>query len=79
LLEAGANTEARDQTGNTALHRAMGRFIDEAPQIVEALIAAGADVRARNGQGQLAIDLIADHSPLQGTDAYWQVNEGRFD
>ena len=79
LLEAGANTEARDQTGNTALHRAMGRFIDEAPQIVEALIAAGADVRARNGQGQLAIDMIADNSPLQGTDAYWQVNEGRFD
>jgi ankyrin repeat protein len=50
---------ARDENGNTPLHRAAG---DGSQRIVELLLAQGADVNARNKDGQTPLDLAADMS-----------------
>ena len=60
LLDAGANPNAADANGFTALHRAVrgeaDRGVDpilraSAPAIVSALLAHGADVKARDDRG----------------------------
>jgi ankyrin repeat protein len=49
---AGANTEAKDNDGNTPLHCASGR--DHLP-VVKALLSAGANILAVNNRGRLPI------------------------
>ena len=72
LLEAGANPNARDGGGNTPLH-----FADTA-EVVTALLKAGADPKARNSGGLLPVDYAEIKEQLKGTDAYWKLNEARF-
>lgn len=56
LLAAGARPDAADSQGFTALHHAVTH--DRAVEIVPVLLAAGADVRARNADGQMALNLL---------------------
>lgn len=60
LLKAGTDIEAWDRDGATALMRAAGGGHVE---IVKALLAAGADVHARNrgGKGKSALDIAREH------------------
>ena len=46
LLEAGANLEARNENGDTPLHRAA--VFNENPAVIEALLEAGANLEARD-------------------------------
>ena len=86
LLAAGANTEARDEDGNTPLHVAseyVNEFVsgDEDPHAgaaIEALLAAGADAAARNAAGKTPWDLAQENEALKGSDAYWRLNDARF-
>ena len=92
LLAAGANTEARDEDGNRPLHTAakyvhwafpdnLERIGDDDPHAgdaIEALLAAGADPTARNAAGQTPWDLAQENGALQGSDAYWRLNDARF-
>jgi len=48
------------------------------PGVVKALLDAGADLEARDGNGQTPVELVPDDSPLRGTDVYWRLNEGRY-
>ncbi len=57
LLDAGADLEARDESGGTALMRAAAR--NENPEIIEALLDAGADLEARDEHGRTALMLVA--------------------
>ena len=74
LLEAGANINARAETGETPLHEAVIR--NENPEVQ---IDAGADATAVNSDGETPIDLAKDNEALVGTDAYWALNDARFE
>ena len=75
LLEAGANLEARDESGKTPLHPAA---LGGTAEAVMALLGAGADPKVRNNSDELPFDYARDNEKLQGTDAYWKLNEARF-
>jgi ankyrin repeat protein len=59
LLDAGADVDRRDpETGRTPLHEAVGGGPDgDAPEVVRALLAAGADVNATTNDGASALDM----------------------
>jgi ankyrin repeat protein len=59
-LEAGADSNARDEFGQTPLHLAAKS--NESPAIIEALIAAGADINARDKYGQTSLHWAAKYS-----------------
>ena len=75
LLEAGANLEPRDESGNTPLHWAA---LGGNAEAVMALLGAGAHPKVRNNSDELPFDYARDNEKLQGTDAYWKLNEARF-
>lgn len=58
LLTAGANVNAADAKGNTALLRAV--WACQGEDVVRALLAAGADVNARDQEGNTATTLAAE-------------------
>ena len=76
LLEAGADLEARAGLfGSTPLHRAAR---NGTAAMVTALLAAGADPHVRDSDGKLPFDYAEDNDELKGTDAYWKLNDARF-
>ena len=85
LIAAGANVDARDERGDTALHLAAqhsysGRYyLSHADHAIEALLDAGANATARNAAGRTPWDFAQANESLSGSDAYWRLNEARFD
>ena len=75
LTRAGADLEARAEGGNTPLHMAA---LGGNAETVTALLEAGADPKARDNSDELPFDYARDNEKLQGTDAYWKLNEARF-
>ena len=75
LLAAGADTEARCRSGWTPLHYAT--FGRGDPELVEALLDAGADPTAKNERGQLPWQLVRRKSDLIGTDLYRRLRQAR--
>ena len=65
LLEAGADVEARDRWGQTALHWAAKR--SQANE-VKLLLEAGADAEARTTAGQTPRDLATRHAVIRVLD-----------
>ena len=85
--------EARDADGNTPLHWASvwvhsdypdlrsvyGRdWVPHAGFAIEALLEAGANPAARNADGKIPWDLAEENEALNGSDAYWRLNDARF-
>ena len=88
LLAAGANIEARDEDGNTPLHLAAEyQFFPEATnqernsiaeEAIEALLEGGANPNARNAAGRTPWDLAQENDRLRDSDAYWRLNDARY-
>ena len=81
LLAGGADPNARAEDGDTPLHRAAAQlFGDEshAGAAIEALLDAGADAATRNAAGKTPWDLAQENEALKGSDAYWRLNDARF-
>jgi ankyrin repeat protein len=76
LLEAGADIKARNTRGDTPLHLAA---FDGTPDKVLALLDAGADGGAKNDDNETPFDHAKENKKLKGTDAYWRLNDARFD
>ena len=76
LLAAGSDPMARTESGDeTPLHWAAG---NGSPAVVQALLAAGADAMMRTAMGRTPWDIAQDNEKLKGTDAYWRLNDARF-
>jgi len=77
LLEAGAEVDATDDRGWSALMwaaRATGN-----PDIVEKLLDRGADPTIRNEADEAAWDYIDENEALEGSEAYWRLNDYRYE
>ena len=74
LIEADA---ARGEDGMTPLHWAAAE--NSNPSVIKALIEGGADPSARDDAGFTPFDYAKDNDALKGTDAYWLLNEARFE
>ena len=77
LIEAGADPGARAEDGITPLHLAASANAN--PSVIAALIEAGADPGARDDAGKTPFDYAKDNEALKGTEAYWLLNDGRFE
>ena len=79
LLAHGADINAQDQDGNTPLHLAAASTVYGVDRAIMAFLDAGADATRRNAQEQTPWDLATTNGKLKGSDAYWRLNEMRFD
>ncbi len=68
LLDLGVDVNAQDSTGWTALHYATAW--NDNPNVVIALLNAGADVKIKNTDGQIPFDSIRFQQEFENTDAY---------
>ena len=48
------------------------------PTAITALLDGGADPNARDENGKTALELIKEDSPIYGTDAYWRLNDAKY-
>ena len=67
LLERGADVNAKNGSGNTALHLAI---LYNSSDVIMALINAGADIDAVNNKNVSAFDILPTTKKLNGTDAW---------
>ena len=78
MLEAGADPNARDKClDNTPLHASAAN--NEDPAVTMALLDAGADPNARNEDGKLPFDYAQESPALKRPEAYWRLNDARFE
>jgi ankyrin repeat protein len=70
LLAAGANVNARDRTGQTALHGAAGWGYNS---FVRALAENRADLSAKDSQGRMAVDLTRASTTSSGREGARQA------
>jgi len=68
---------ARDEDGYTPLHLAV-RWSDN-PGVLILLLDTGADASAEDENGKTPWDYAKGRDGLKGTDAYWRLNEARFE
>ena len=69
------DVNARNELGRTPLHIAAAFGT---PENIAALLEAGADGTAEDDQGETPWDWAQDNESIQGTTAYWALNDARF-
>ena len=65
------------EAGFTPLHVAAAENAN--PSVILALLKAGADPGAGDDAGKTPFDYAKDNEALKGTEAYWLLNEARFE
>ena len=82
LLAAGADPMARTAWGETPLHgaadRRWSRGKNDPGNAVDVLLRAGANPLAQDEDGTTPWDLAQENDELKGSDAYWRMNDARF-
>ena len=62
--------------GSTPLHAAVTNNCD--PMVFVSLLNGGADANIEDGEGKTPWDRANEREFLKGTDAYWRLNDARF-
>lgn len=79
LIAGGADPNAKNEDGQTPLHVAASTSELDTEVIVAELLDAGAIAKARDKDGKTPWDLAQGNGMLEGRDAYWRLNDGRFE
>ena len=74
-LDAGADVMARDKFGLTPLHRTAQ---SGTPANIKALLAAGADAKAKDEESKTPWDYAQENEKLKGTKGYWALNDAHY-
>ena len=77
LTTVGADHGARNETDDTPLHRTAAE--NASPSVIKALIEGGAEPGARTESGEMPFDYAKNNKAVRGTNAYWRLNEARFE
>ena len=78
LFTAPADPDLPDWTGDTDTPLHWAARSNKNPAVIEALLNAGAGPNARDRNGKTPWDLAKDREALKGSDAYWKLNQARF-
>ena len=68
---------ARDKDDETPLIAAA--HDNENPKVIESLLKAGADAKAKDKEGKTVIDHAKDNEKIYKTKAYWKLNELQYE
>ena len=75
-IKGGANVNARNKSGLTPLMYAAGNNPD--PEVLNILLGAGADPKAKDEYERMAIDYAKNNEKLVNTDAFWKLNDASY-
>ncbi len=75
LVSAGADVEARNEDGTTPLYTAA---MSGAPENIAALLEAGASGSVKDDDGKTPFDYAQDNDKVEGTTAYWALNDAQY-
>jgi len=53
-------------------------MVNKNPEVIIALLNAGADGKLKSSEGKTAFDYAKDNPKIKDTAAYWALNEARF-
>jgi len=76
LLQAGADINTQDKDGWTPLMLTAQHATE--PQVMKRLLDAGADPTITNKLGHNALHYARENTDLNGTKAYWQLNDATY-
>ena len=76
LVKAHANVDARNEEGFTPLHWAAA--LTPNPAIFEVLLMAGVKSKMKTKMAKTTWDYVTENQDIEGSDAYWRLNESRF-
>jgi len=78
LISSGADLNLIDDEDNTPLYLAASLESEDAPELVEVLLLAGANANSVNEFRKTPWDAAEKNDYLIGTDAYWMLHDARF-
>ena len=49
------------------------------PEVIEALLKAGVDAKAKDEDGKTALDYAKDNKKIYKTKVYWKLNDAQYE
>ena len=76
IINAGADIDAQDDDGDTALFYAAAGAVN--PAVIDVLLEAGADATIENERGKKAFESAGEYSDAYRTPAFWRLVDASF-